>query len=659
MRRIHFKPVLFMRKFYSFLIALLAVCGMAQAQVLFDFANNNLSLPLSASGSEDDGNVTEISSEGVTITFDKGTATTASRVWNNGSAITLRVYKGSSFTVSCESKKITNITFDATSSNFALDATPATLTDKVWTGSENSVTFAPSKTNQIRSITVYLDGDTPEPGPDPIDWTSSAEAPLTVAAALERIAKLASGDESPTVYVKGKISQIDEINATYGNATYYISDNGQTETQLEVFRGKGLKGAVLSEGDIKEGDDVIVTGVLVNYNGTTPEFTSGSTIYSLNGKTGDDIVVPEYATIAALKEAATAARVDVVYTAKEVLVTFVNGSNVYVFDGTDGMLLYGSNSGIKAGDKITADVKGQLYLYNGLTEIAVTEYANLAVVSSDNEVAAQKVTVADVATNAKQFENELVTIEGLTTEATAWESCNVTFIDDSDNTIVVRDNFKTLTSVAFDTEKTYTVTGFVAIYATGETTTVQLYPRSAADIDNGDEPVPPVEPRETSLSNPYSVADVLAFTIAAKTDTIQKNAWVEGYIIGTVKSNKLALGAEDAAATNIAIAATADEQTVFLPVELPKGALRTALNLADNADLLGKKVWVCGTITQYFSMNGLKEVSDYSLDGTTTGVRAVNTDAADQVIYNLAGQRLQTINRGGLYIVSGKKVLVK
>jgi hypothetical protein len=89
-----------------------------------------------------------------------------------------------------------------------------------------------------------------------------------------------------------------------------------------------------------------------------------------------------------------------VFKANNLLVTYVNGKNVYVFDGTDGLLLFANdaslNEGIKAGDKITADFKGQLYLYNGLTEIATSAIENLTVNSSDNAVEAQKVTIADV-----------------------------------------------------------------------------------------------------------------------------------------------------------------------------------------------------------------------------------------------------------------------
>ena len=408
-------------------------------------------------------------------------------------------------------------------------------------------------------------------------------------------------------------------------------------------------------GTVLSGQEVEVTGFFAYKSGSTTVY--GNIIATSITALGE---VPTYATIAEVKAAAKVDKVGVIFNAQEVLVTYINSNNVYVYDGTDGLMLYGKNSGFKAGDKISAKVAGELYLYNGLTEISNCTFTDLSVISSDNEVTPQKATIADVTNNYAQFESELVTIEGLTTDTIGWDENRVIpFIDDIDNEIMVRDNFKVATNLIFDPQKTYTITGFVAAYTAEGKTSYRIYPRSAADIDNGDVPQPGPEPRETSMQNPYSVTDVLAFQIAAKTDTIQVGAWVEGFIIGSVKNSKLALGLEDAQASNIAIAVTADEQTVFLPVELAsKSDARAVLNLVDNPDMLGKKVWLCGTITQYFGMNGLKVITDFSLDGQTR-VADLRTTVGTKAIYNLAGQRLQSLSRSGLYIIDGKKVVVK
>lgn len=119
----------------------------------------------------------------------------------------------------------------------------------------------------------------------PVDITNTPETAYPVAKAFELIE--AGEGLNAEVYVKGKISAITEVETTqHFNATYNISDNGTTEgQQLLVFRGKYLGGANFTEEEqINIGDEVIVYGKLVNYNGTY-EVNSNNQIYSINGVT--------------------------------------------------------------------------------------------------------------------------------------------------------------------------------------------------------------------------------------------------------------------------------------------------------------------------------------------------------------------------------------
>ncbi|MCD8202721.1 MAG: leucine-rich repeat domain-containing protein, partial [Prevotella sp.] len=49
----------------------------------------------------------------------------------------------------------------------------------------------------------------------------------------------------------------------------------------------------------------------------------------------------------------------------------------------------------------------------------------------------------------------------------------------------------------------------------------------------------------------------------------------------------------------------------------------------------------------------------YTVDSTTTGINALNAASNDDRIYNLSGQRVNNMNRRGIYIVNGKKVVRK
>ena len=48
-----------------------------------------------------------------------------------------------------------------------------------------------------------------------------------------------------------------------------------------------------------------------------------------------------------------------------------------------------------------------------------------------------------------------------------------------------------------------------------------------------------------------------------------------------------------------------------IPVQLPLGAVRDALNLVDNPTNLGKKVKLNGSIEKYFGAAGFKSVTQY------------------------------------------------
>lgn len=116
-------------------------------------------------------------------------------------------------------------------------------------------------------------------------------------------------ETSDEVFVMGTVSQIDEITTSYGNATYYISVDGTTNGQLEVFRGKDFGDKKFTNTYALEvGDKVLVCGVLTNYvkNGTTTqeiaksyivrlatEITIGSTGYATAYYSGKNLTVPE------------------------------------------------------------------------------------------------------------------------------------------------------------------------------------------------------------------------------------------------------------------------------------------------------------------------------------------------------------------------------
>ncbi len=109
-------------------------------------------------------------------------------------------------------------------------------------------------------------------------------------------------------------------------------------------------------------------------------------------------------------------------------------------------------------------------------------------------------------------------------------------------------------------------------------------------------------------AKPFSAADI-------KSGKAKGNdVYVKGYIVGFVPDKDIseakftADGCE--ATSNVLIAASANETSVdkVVPVQLPFGDVRTAINLKDNPGNLKQEVILGGNIENYFGKPGVKSV---------------------------------------------------
>ena len=176
-----------------------------------------------------------------------------------------------------------------------------------------------------------------------------------------------------------------------------------------------------------------------------------------------------------------------------------------------------------------------------------------------------------------------------------------------------------------------------------------------------------------TLENAYLPTDFRYLAETAEEESAEK-AWVVGFIVGTFNSasGEIKIGSTGAEAT-LGLGNTAEED---VPVNclvcqlISETAPRTDLNLKGHTDYLKKKVWLYGTIGKYVTSSvevyGLHHAEKYSWDGATvvpeedtTGISNIsrNASTANQY-YNLAGQRVAQPTKG-LYIVDGKKVVIK
>lgn len=109
------------------------------------------------------------------------------------------------------------------------------------------------------------------------------EDPYTVAEAIAKCVEIGNSSDGVIYYAKGIVSSISSIDTgSYGNATFKISDDGTDDKAITVFRSYFLNNEKFtSEDQIHVGDEVIITGKLVNYKGETPEFSGNVYVYSI------------------------------------------------------------------------------------------------------------------------------------------------------------------------------------------------------------------------------------------------------------------------------------------------------------------------------------------------------------------------------------------
>jgi hypothetical protein len=124
-------------------------------------------------------------------------------------------------------------------------------------------------------------------------------------------------------------------------------------------------------------------------------------------------------------------------------------------------------------------------------------------------------------------------------------------------------------------------------------------------------------------TDPLTVADVIAMKSSTGSAT---EFYVKGTIIGAMNNSALmteASGTVSFPNSNLCLADAAGETTTYVPVFLPSGSTRSALNLAENPDNKGKEVVITGTLETYFSMDGIKNATYVS------GLTATVSDYAD------------------------------
>lgn len=235
------------------------------------------------------------------------------------------------------------------------------------------------------------------------------EDPFNSVAANAEANKLAANAVSEQgYYIKGKVVSVKEaFSAQYGNASFYISDDGKADGQFLVFRSLYLGNQKWTEGqpNIAEGDEVVVYGKLTNYMGNTPETAQNTTyLVSVNGKT---------------EGGSTEGGEDKPGTGED---KPAGNGNIAI----DGTTLTLSNPSVQAGATTVEMVPGDFYTGNGVEVTTITLKDGTKIVFEANgEMNGPKYYSGTNYSNIRVYKNNIITFEGCKTIAKIEFSCDV------------------------------------------------------------------------------------------------------------------------------------------------------------------------------------------------------------------------------------------
>ena len=421
-----------MRKFLSLLTMCLLTTAAWAATVTIDLA---------AQGYANQAEVTTVTQDGITLTFDKGTNNNTPKWYDTGSAV--RLYGGGTLTVTA-AENITSIVFTlASGGTDNLSADTGTYSNGTWSGSAASVVFTQGGTSGHVRI-------------QKIEVTTGGSGEITVAAPTF----------SPVAGTYYAPVQVTLNCATAGASIYYTTD----------------------------GSDPTAASTLYSAPFTVSATTTVKAIAALDGKTSS-VATAEYVMGTATEVANIAAFLS---QADGTMVKFTNPVNVlaqytmssgnvrlFVKDNSGYMLIFGKiGQKYNNGDVIPAGFIGKRTTYDGEAEFEASETSNFQAASSTSPIAAEEIQAADV--ESDMF-GHYVYIAGATLGYTTNSSGAKYLATISDNSGEAA-AYNSMGASISDWDATYNVTAVIGSHATDEGTVYQVWPVTLEKV-GGETPV--------------------------------------------------------------------------------------------------------------------------------------------------------------------------
>ena len=359
------------------------------------------------------------------------------------------------------------------------------------------------------------------------------------------------------------------------------------------------------------------------------------------------------------------------------IITYVDGKNVYLQDADAGILMFLESHTLTAGKSYSGVATGQAKLFNGLREITSIDWGTIAPVDASVPTALE-VTVAQLQADYDQYENMYVCVKDATVTS-ALASKNATIAQgegDAQKAYAVYDKKGSLGSTALSsTTSIVSVCGFPGAYNTSH----QLNVFSADAVE------------ETGYNLAVSEAGYATYFNSTKAYTlparVKGHVWNDGLVnayaaesvvpaneplvIEAAKGNYALMfttTTNEAATTNVlegtdeATDLTDDPDYYYYGLSLNASSELSSvgfywMNPTGAAFTNGAHKAYLKLAKSIFSPS--MSMSAFPFNGSATGIDQIATGAdTTKSVYDLSGRRVNKAIKG-IYIVNGKKVLVK
>ena len=359
------------------------------------------------------------------------------------------------------------------------------------------------------------------------------------------------------------------------------------------------------------------------------------------------------------------------------VITYADEKNAYLQDADAAILIFVYGHGLTAGKSYTGVASGKAKLFKGLREITSIDWGTI--IPEDVSVpAAQVVTVAELNADYDKYESMYVTVQNAIVTS-ALSSRNATISQDSEEYAVYDKNNGLEGTALSTTNAIANVVGFPGKF----NTTLQLNVFNDIDVE------------ETGYNLAVSAAGYATYFNSTEAFTMPTGAtgyvWYDGkiefaydsaadvpaneplvikaaagnYPLWFTSSTKVTWKSDGMNAlegTDVATDITNDDAYYFYGLSLNASSDPASVGFywmnATGA------AFTNGAHKAYLKLDkntpaGSQAVNGFPFNGTTTGIEQIEAGAdAKNAIYDLSGRRVNKAAKG-IYILNGKKVLVK